>query len=647
MKSYLFAFVALISIVAINSGFFDNGVFGVRIAGADEASAVRSENTDILVRFKDGLQTTRKLEASSFPVRARRYYSHSKVYKVSPLDSDGASMADTLENLRGDPSVEWAEPDYPRTAVEFPDDPLVDEQWHLSNQGQTGGTAGADISAAEAWSISTGSSQLVVAVLDTGIDYGHPDLKGNMWRNSGEDWLDGWTPGFNEIDDDGNGYVDDYYGINVLEDSVAPPIRIWGTQPIDTDGHGTHVAGIIGARGNNALGVSGVNWEVGLMALKFIGPQGGSVSGAIECIEYILDMKEKGVPICAVNASFGGGDYSRFEKEAFASLGDAGILVSAAAGNSASDLDSGATNYPASYDLDNIISVAATTNNDRLAVFSNYGRVGVHLAAPGSEIFSTDVDEGYRLLGGTSMAAPMVSGAIALLNSVRDESDDDIKERLLRGVDKLESLYGRVLTNGRLNVYNSLTVKLEGPFIFSVLPISAAPGAVVTIYGMRFGTRDDESRVLFDGAEASIVDWADGQIRCRVPEGSMDSEIKVYSGGLVSNEVLFSIYSSYKYYLPFAPSSSPWVSYLVLTNFHDFRIDVQVNASKAGAFVLDTFTEWLNPNQILYRNIDEYGLEDMLNILWVESETDIQVGIVVSYSQDGLSDFSFIRAQSP
>ena len=407
---YRFAFVALFSIVAIHGG-----LFGVRNAVADEASAVRSENTDILVRFKEGAQTTRKMEASSFAVRARRYYSRSKVYKVSPLDSDGASMADTLETLREDPSVEWAEPDYPRTAVEFPDDPLIGEQWHLSNQGQTGGTSGADISAVEAWNISTGSSQVVVAVLDTGVDYEHPDLKENMWRNSGEDWLDGWTPGFNEIDDDGNGYIDDYYGINVLEDSVVPPIRIWSTQPIDTDGHGTHVAGIIGARGNNALGVSGVNWEVGLMALKFIGPQGGSVSGAIECIEYILELKQKGVPIYAVNASFGGGDFSQFEKEAFASLGEAGILVAAAAGNSAGDLDSGATNYPASYNLDNIVSVAATTNNDRLAVFSNYGRVGVHLGAPGSEILSTDIDDGYRLLGGTSMAAPMVSGAIALL----------------------------------------------------------------------------------------------------------------------------------------------------------------------------------------------------------------------------------------
>ena len=326
---------------------------------------------------------------------------------------------------------------------------------------------------------------------------------------------------------------------------------------------------------------------------------------------------------------------------------DAGILVAAAAGNSASDIDSGATNYPASYNLDNIISVAATTDGDRLAVFSNYGRVGVHLAAPGSEIFSTDIDQGYRLLGGTSMAAPMVAGAIALLNSVHDEPADDIKERLLRGVDRLESLYGRVLANGRLNVHNSLTVKLEGPFIFSVSPVSSAPGSVVSIYGTRFGTHDAESGVTFDGVEASIVDWTDSQIRCRVPEGSMDSEVKVYSGGLASNGVLFSIYSSYKYYLPFAPSSSPWTSYLVLANYHDFRVDVQVNASIAGAFVLDSFTEWLNPNQILYRNIEEYGLEDMLNILWVESENDIRAGIVVSYSQDGLTDFSFIRAESP
>jgi hypothetical protein len=245
------------------------------------------------------------------------------------------------------------------------------------------------------------------------------------------------------------------------------------------------------------------------------------------------------------------------------------------------------------------------------------------------------------------MATPMVTGAAALLNSVRDETFLEVKERILRGVDRLESLYGRVLSNGRLNVYKSLTADLSGPFIFSISPIGASPGSTVTIEGVRFGDGESGSRVTFDGVEAFVEEWTDTRIRCRVPEGSMNSEIKVHIGNQASNGVLFSIVSIYRYYLPFAPASPPWVSHLVLTNLHDRTVKIKVNASEAGAFTLDSFPETLNPEQTLYRNIKEYGLKDEANILWVESDRDIRVGIVVSSSVGGLRDFSFIRALSP
>jgi subtilisin family serine protease len=597
-------------------------------------SGTRAEQADILVRFKasDSITPQRNL-AASLGYREIHHVRRFNVYRWRFHETRGLSFEQTLRILRSDPAVEWAEPNFPRYPQRLPNDPFFSSQWHLLNTGQDGGTPGADIQADSAWDINIGGSQSVVAVLDTGINYNHPDLRPNMWINAGEDWLPGGGAGYNGADDDNNGYIDDYYGISVVPG--LPP------DPMDTYGHGTHVAGIIGAKGNNGLGVSGVNWNVTLMPLKFIGPQGGDVAGVIECVAYILDQKQKGIPIRIVNASYGGSNYSRFEKEAYEALRDEGILIATSAGNAGSDLDGGAQNYPGSYRLENIINVAATTRYDLLASFSNYGEQSVHLGAPGSDILSTFLDDSYGVFGGTSMAAPQVSGAAALIYSMFDATMLEAKERILRGVDPLASLNGKVSTGGRLNTFGALTVELKGPFIFSLSPITGPPGITVTLTGVRFGAQQNDSRVLFSGVQADIIKWENDKIECRVPEVGSGTDIVVMNSEGVSNSVSFTLIP-YRYYLPFAPGQSPWVSYLILTNFSDETVDLKVMASKTEAYVWDTFSERLMPKQSVYRNIGAYGLDDSGNILWVESYKNIQVGLLAAYSDGGLV---FVRAQ--
>jgi len=267
----------------------------------------------------------------------------------------------------------------------FPDDALFDSQWALCNTGQevSGliGTPDADVDATEAWGIQTGSPDVVVAVLDTGVDYLHPDLSNNMWVNPVE--ADG-IPG---VDDDVNGYVDDIYGIDTGEDD---------SDPMDIDGHGTHVAGTIAAEGNNGQGVAGINWNAKIMAVKGFKPDGFmDLADALEAIDYILNMKQKGVNIVAINASFGCYScFSDLEKEAIEAAGSEGIAIVAAAGNDAIDIDLD-PHYPAAYDSPNIISVAATNSNDDLAFFSNYGSTSVDLGAPGERVLSTYSDYWY------------------------------------------------------------------------------------------------------------------------------------------------------------------------------------------------------------------------------------------------------------
>jgi subtilisin family serine protease len=344
--------------------------------------------------------------------------------------------------------IQYIEPDYIVHAFETPDDPMFDQLWGLNNTGQTGGTAGADVDALRAWDVFTGSSDVIVVVIDTGVDYNHADLAANMWVNPGE------IPG-NGLDDDGNGYVDDVDGWDFYNDD---------NDPMDDHGHGTHCSGTIGAVGNNAVGVVGVNWTVKILPLKFLGSGGtGTTSDAILAIEYATAMP--GVKI--MSNSWGGGGYSSALEDAIQAASDAGILFVAAAGNYVGNTDI-TPNYPSCYDVPNVMSIAATDHNDELCSFSGYGAVTVDLAAPGDNILSTFPGNSYGELGGTSMATPHVSGAAALIwGRFPAMTMLQVKALIMSSVDVVPGMTGLCVTDGRLNVFNCVAE-----------PDSIAPAAV-------------------------------------------------------------------------------------------------------------------------------------------------------------------------
>jgi len=312
----------------------------------------------------------------------------SKARGTFMLVSGEESTEALVARLKKDSHVLSVSPNYRRTLKRYPNDPKFDQLWGLENTGQlvknTRGTAGADIDAPKAWDKSVGTSETVVAVFDTGVDYTHEDLVDNMWVNRAE------ASGTRGVDDDGNGYVDDVYGYDVASTDTGEN----DPDPMDIMGHGSHVSGTIGASGNNGIGMSGINWAVNIMALKVFRPNmGGYDSDILEAIEYVLKMKEAyGVNIVAINASYGGSCGTNFQQDpmndAIKSLGDAGIVFVAAAGNESSNNES-TPSCPASYDADNIIVVAATDQDDTLASFSNYGEISVDMAAPGTNILST------------------------------------------------------------------------------------------------------------------------------------------------------------------------------------------------------------------------------------------------------------------
>ena len=314
---------------------------------------------------------------------------------VAILAVDDVSAA--IAQLSSDPAVEIAEPDYLRSAGSITNDPFVGSLWGLSNSGQlidgTAGTPGADIRAADAWKTTTGTREVVVAVIDSGIALDHPDLAANIWANIAE------IPG-NGVDDDANGYVDDTRGWNFISNTQSAD---------DDEGHGTHVAGTIAATGNNGTGVVGVAPGVRVMPLKFLSSLGvGTTSDMLEAMQYAARM---GAQI--LNCSVGSSAPSLLEYNLIKQLGTQGVLVIAAAGNESSDNDYSPL-YPASYWLNNIISVAASDNRDDAAYFTNYGAHSVHIAAPGQSILSTYPPSGYAFMSGTSMATPHISGIAAL-----------------------------------------------------------------------------------------------------------------------------------------------------------------------------------------------------------------------------------------
>jgi subtilisin family serine protease len=329
-------------------------------AGAESLSAalVRRSHVEgeLLVKYRQGVsEGERKALHYRHSLRELRRFRHLGVHHLKL--PHGADMAAFMEKLKKDRNVEYVEPNYKRKPMgTVPNDPAWAEQWGLTRIGLP-----------EVWSAVQGSRAVIVAVLDTGVDYTHQDLAPNIWTNQAE------TAG-NNSDDDGNGYVDDVTGWNFYSNT---------NDPMDFDGHGTHVSGIIGAVGNNGFGVAGVNWRVKVIPLKFM-EEDGSIASEIDAIEYAVDNGAK-----IINASYGDPSFSQSEYDAIREAGLKGVLFVAAAGNESTDNDGTTRNYPSSYDLPNIISVAASDSQDSLASFSNYGAVSVHLAAPGVNILST------------------------------------------------------------------------------------------------------------------------------------------------------------------------------------------------------------------------------------------------------------------
>lgn len=338
---------------------------------------------------------------------------------------EGETVPSLIDKFQRSGLVEFAEPDYGLQLFISPNDPRYTDGtlWALNNYGQGGGAADADIDAPEGWDIQNSASNVVVAVLDTGARYTHEDLAANMWVNP-----NGGGPGLNAIASNLN--------------------------PSDDAGHGTGVAGVIGAVGNNAKGVTGVAWRVQLLIAKCFNSFGnGHVSDAITCLDFARTNHAR-----VVNASWGFNPGSLALSNAVLALRDAGIIVVAAAGNSGADLDANPV-YPACYSFDNIISVGYSTRLDTLATASNFGATNVDLVAPGEQIYSTfaATDNFYYPQSGSSFAAPFVTGACALLVAKYPaETHQQIIARVLNGVDSLPTLAGRCVTGGRLNLSRAL-----------------------------------------------------------------------------------------------------------------------------------------------------------------------------------------------
>ena len=381
-----------------------------------------------------------------------------------------AAIKNTIERL---PSVASISTNNVVRATEWSNDPESSKLWGLNNQGQVingvAGTPDADIDLPEALAHATVQTQVVVGIVDTGIDYNHPDLRDNMWKNPGE--IAG-----NNRDDDGNGFIDDVYGFNFVNNTG---------NPMDDDEHGTHVAGTIAASLNNSQGVAGIaSGAAKLMAIKFLDANGsGTYANAIRALNYATMMSSRGVNLKVLNNSWGGYGTVPALEDAVNATNAAGMLFVASAGNESNDNDGEFKAIPASYAASNIISVAATNNLDELASFSNYGATTVDLAAPGVGILSTTPGNRYQSFNGTSMAAPHVAGALALAWACHpDKTSTEIQDALFGSVDALDSLDGAVATGGRLNVNNLLTA-LEDPILLAPL---APANLVVTDAGTDF-----------------------------------------------------------------------------------------------------------------------------------------------------------------
>jgi hypothetical protein len=417
-------------------------------ASSPAASApARAVPGELIVKYRAGISDLR-----TRAIRARLQAHAEHTFPFIRADHlrlpEGADVAAAIAELRADPAVEYAEPNYEWSALEVPNDPLFPQLWAMQNTGQTGGVPGADIRAVDAWDVFTGDPNLMIGVIDTGIDWAHPDLAANVWTNPGE------IPG-NGIDDDHNGYVDDVHGYDFVNNDG---------NPADDNGHGTHVAGTIAAVGNNGIGVVGVVWRAQVVGIKILSDAGiGSTATALAGIQYALR-----VGVRVTNNSWGGPFNSQALSDAIEALGADGQIFVAAAGNDALNSDL-VPNYPSGFASDCIISVAATNANDRLATFSNYGLNSVDVAAPGTDILSLAPGGGYQSLSGTSMATPHVTGIVALaMGHSPNASNTFIKELVLAHAEPLPGLEGVIGSGARVNAL----LPVQGPDVTPPAPIT-------------------------------------------------------------------------------------------------------------------------------------------------------------------------------
>ncbi len=405
----------------------------------------------------------------------------------------GQPLRAALQSYRAQRGVELVEPNYVRHEIQMPSPPndpfwTSGSLWNLQK-----------IRVQPVWTnLTPGDGSVVVASLDTGVNYAHPDLAANMWRNVME------IPG-NGIDDDNDGYVDDVFGINALAHSG---------DPMDDQGHGTHTAGTIAAVGNNDLGVVGVSWNTKVLACKFLDASGaGSDAGAIECFNYLLMLRNRGENIRVTSNSWGqsrgSGAPSAILRAAIDAAGDEGVLNVFGAGNAGTSDDVWAFD-PASYPSPSIVSVASSSPNDGRSPFTNYGGTSVDLAAPGENVLSTWLGDGYQAMSGTSVATPHVAGVAALVAQMNPNlSVADVKSILLDTVDHLPAWSGMVRSGGRLNASRAANAASPAdnakPTVAIVSPLEGATPKVPATIAIEAVASDS------DGSIRHVVFYVNGQ----------------------------------------------------------------------------------------------------------------------------------------
>jgi subtilisin family serine protease len=430
----------------------------IKPAGKPQLVTGPHKEGEIIVKFKqDAPQTLRDQVVQNMAGKVKRSRGRSGLSTLRI--KDGLDLSNTIFNLKQlNAVIEYAEPNYLVTRTgninkpnrnkrlkqesKVPNDSRFGFQWALSNTGQDNGAPGSDIGALGGWQKTTGSEKTIVAVIDTGVDTNHPDLVNNLWVNKKED------KGKKGEDDDNDGYVDDISGWNFVNDS---------NDVADDHGHGTAMAGIIAAEGDNQQGIAGVMWRAGIMPLKALDSTGsGTISDVVEAIDYAVSHGAN-----VINCSFGTDGYSQSLLDAINRASMSGALVVASAGNDGRDL-SQEPYYPASYTASNLITVAATANGDQLADFSNWSESQVQIAAPGIDILTTYPNGDYVSVSGTSAAAPLVAGVAGLLKTMRGwVSAQAVRQSLIDGARKSNFLHGKVLSGGVVSAGEAIAVFIK------------------------------------------------------------------------------------------------------------------------------------------------------------------------------------------